>query len=96
MPAQLLVSIVEIGCFFALIALSYLIVLYGAGFFHFALGPYAMFSALGAAYWLAVDEWPLWLACLTGAAVATLLSVLTELLVVRPIENARAARNSPA
>lgn len=66
MPAQLLVSIVEIGCFFALIALSYLIVLYGAGFFHFALGPYAMFSALGAAYLLAVEEWPLWLACLLG------------------------------
>ena len=66
MPAQLLVSIVEIGCFFALIALSYLIVLNGAGFFHFALGPYAMFSELSAAYLLAVEEWPLWLACLLG------------------------------
>jgi branched-chain amino acid transport system permease protein len=86
MPAQLFVSIVEIGCFFALIALSYLVVLYGAGFFHFALGPYAMFSALGAAYWLSVGEWPLWLACLAGAATAVLLSILTELLVVRPIE----------
>ena len=38
MPAQLYVSIIEIGCFFALIALSYLVVLYGAGFFDFALG----------------------------------------------------------
>ena len=96
MPAQLLVSIVEIGCFFALIALSYLIVLYGAGFFHFALGPYAMFSALGAAYWLAVDEWPLWLACLTGVAMATLLSVLTELLVVRPIERRARGEELPS
>lgn len=44
------------------------------------------FFVLGAAYWLAVDEWPVWRACMTGAAVATLLSVLTEVLVVRPIE----------
>jgi branched-chain amino acid transport system permease protein len=86
MPAQLYVSIIEIGCFTALIALSYLVVLYGAGFFHFALGPYAMFAALGAAYWVAVEEWNLWLAVLLGVLIATLLSVVTELLVVRPIE----------
>ena len=86
MPAQLVVSIAEIGCFFALIALSYLIVLYGAGFFHFALGPYAMFSALGAAYWLSVEEWPMWLAVPLGVAISVLLSVITEILVVRPIE----------
>lgn len=96
MPAQLIVSIVEIGCFFALIALSYLVVMYGAGFFHFALGPYAMFSALGAAYWVAVDEWPLWLACLTGVAMASLLSVLTELLVVRPIEKRARGEELPS
>ena len=86
MPAQLFVSIVEIGCFFALIALGYLIVLYGAGFFHFALGPYAMFSALGAAYWVTASEWPLWLAVVCGVAAAVALSVVTEMLVVRPIE----------
>ena len=96
MPAQLFVSIVEIGCFFALIALSYLIVLYGAGFFHFALGPYAMFSALGAAYWVAAEEWDLWLAVLVGVVLATLLSVLTELLVVRPIEKRARGEELPS
>lgn len=96
MPAQLYVSIIEIGCFFALIALSYLVVLYGAGFFHFALGPYAMFAALGAAYWVAVEEWNLWLAVLLGVMIATLLSVVTELLVVRPIEKRARGEELPS
>jgi branched-chain amino acid transport system permease protein len=96
MPAQLYVSIIEIGCFFALIALSYLVVLYGAGFFHFALGPYAMCAALGAAYWVAVEEWNLWLAVLLGIVIATLLSVVTELLVVRPIEKRARGEELPS
>ena len=45
-----------------------------------------MFSALGAAYWAAVQEWPLWLAVPAGVLVSVLLSVVTELMVVRPIE----------
>lgn len=96
MPAQLYVSILEIGCFFALIALSYLIVLYGAGFFHFALGPYAVFSALGAAYWVAVQAWGLWPAVLLGVAIAVVLSVLTELLVVRLIERRARGEDLPS
>jgi branched-chain amino acid transport system permease protein len=96
MPAQLFVSIVEIGCFFALIALGYLIVLYGAGFFHFALGPYAMFSALGAAYWVTASEWPLWEAVPAGVLAAVALSVVTELLVVRPIEKRARGEELPS
>jgi branched-chain amino acid transport system permease protein len=95
-PAQLFVSIVEIGCFYALIALGYLVVLYGSGFFNFALGPYAMFSGLAASYAVAAHGWPLWAAVGAGLCSAVALSVATELAVVRPIERRAHGEELPA
>jgi branched-chain amino acid transport system permease protein len=85
MPAQLWVSIVELGCFAGLMALGYLLVLRGAGIFMFALGPFAMFSAMLASWLVVRLGWPVPVAVVIGIAVAVVFSCLTELLVVRPI-----------
>jgi branched-chain amino acid transport system permease protein len=85
MPAQLWVSIVELGCFAGLMALGYLLVLRGAGIFMFALGPFAMFSAMLASFLVIRNGWPTPVAIVLGIVVAVVLSGLTELLVVRPI-----------
>lgn len=85
MPAQLWVSIVELGCFAGLMALGYFVVLRGAGIFMFALGPFAMFSAMLASFLAIRHGWPAPVAIVIGIVVAVVLSGLTELLVVRPI-----------
>jgi branched-chain amino acid transport system permease protein len=85
-PAQVWVSIVEIGCFYALIAVAYLVVMQGAGFFNFAIGPYAMVGGLGGAYLASQAGWPGAAAIVAGIGMSVLLGLLTELLVVRPIE----------
>jgi branched-chain amino acid transport system permease protein len=82
---QLWVSVIEMGCFFGLLALAYLLILEGAGFFNFALGPYAMVAGL-AASWLVIEkEWSLWPAVAAAVALVVALAVVTELAVVRPI-----------
>jgi branched-chain amino acid transport system permease protein len=85
MPAQLWVSIVELGCFAGLMALGYLLVLRGAGIFMFALGPFAMFSAMLASWLVVRQGWPVPVAVVIGIVVAVVFACLTELLVVRPI-----------
>jgi branched-chain amino acid transport system permease protein len=85
MPAQLWVSIVELGCFAGLMALGYLLVLRGAGIFMFALGPFAMFSSMLTSFLVIRNGLPLILAVVAGIAVAVVLAGLTEMLVVRPI-----------
>lgn len=85
-PLQVWVSIVEIGCFYALIAAAYLVVMQGAGFFNFAIGPYAMVAGLGGAYLTSQLGWPGAVAIVVGIAISVVLALLTELLVVRPIE----------
>jgi branched-chain amino acid transport system permease protein len=82
---QLWVSTVEMGCFFGLIALSYLLILEGAGFFNFALGPYAMVAGLGASWLVIEKELALWPAVAAAVALVVVLAVVTELAVVRPI-----------
>jgi branched-chain amino acid transport system permease protein len=85
-PLPVWVSIVEIGCFYALIAVAYFVVMQGAGFFNFAIGPYAMAGGLGGAYLASQLGWPGAAAIAAGIAVSVVLGLLTELLVVRPIE----------
>lgn len=93
---NLWISALEMGCFFGLLALAYYLVLAGAGFFNFAIGPYAMVGALCTS-WLVIrhgfDVWP-------AAAVAVLatmaLSVATELLVVRPVQRRSGKGELPA
>jgi branched-chain amino acid transport system permease protein len=95
-PLQLWISVIASGCFFALIALGFLIVLEGSGVFNFAIGPYAAFSAL-AASWLVVEHGlPLAFAIVVGVACAVVLSLLTEILVVRPIERRTLGDELPA
>lgn len=86
MSAQLWVSVVQIGCFFGLVALGYYLVLEGANFFNFALGPFAMFSGLTASWLMARQGWPLAAAVVVGIAVAALFAVITEVALVRPID----------
>jgi branched-chain amino acid transport system permease protein len=85
MPGQLWVSVVELGCFASLIALGYLLVLRGAAILMFALGPFAMFTAISTSYLVVKDGWPLVAGVVLGMLASIALSMLTELLVVRPI-----------
>lgn len=83
---QLWLSAAEVGCFFGLIALSYLLILEGAGFFNFALGPYAMVAGLCTSWLVIEKELSLWPAVAVAVLVVVALAAATELLVVRPIE----------
>lgn len=95
-PAQLWVSVAELGTFFALIGLSYYVVVQGAGFFNFASGPYAMFAALCTTFLATQHGLPIVLAALLGLACAVLLPVVTEVLVIRPIDRASPQDELPA
>jgi branched-chain amino acid transport system permease protein len=93
---QLWLSALEMGCFFGLLALAYYLTLVGAGFFNFAIGPYAMMGGLCTS-WLVIEQgmgvWP-------AAAVAVLvtmgLAALTELGVVRPVQKRSGKGELPA
>lgn len=82
---QLWFSVFEVGCFFGLIALGYLLVLEGAGFFNFALGPFAMVAGLSTTWLVIEQEWSLWPAVALALALVVALSLVTELGIVRPI-----------
>ncbi len=82
---QLWISALEIGSFYGLIALCYLIVYQGALVFNFAIGGYAMMAGI-ATSWLATEQGaPVWLAMLFGVVLCVGSSVLTEMVVVRPM-----------
>ena len=83
---QLWLSAFEIGCFFGLIALGYLLILIGAGFFNFALGPYAMAAGLGTSWLVIEHRVPTWPAVVFGLLLSIALAAATELFVVRPVQ----------
>ncbi|WP_181779948.1 branched-chain amino acid ABC transporter permease [Pseudonocardia pini] len=93
---RLWLSVLEVGCFFALLGLAYLVVLQGSGFFNLAIGPYAMLAALG---WTGLvvqaDLDPL-LALVVSLVAVVAVAVLTELVVVRPIERRSGDSEFPA
>lgn len=96
MPLELWVSALQVGCFFSLIALSFLLVLEGAAVFNFAIGPYAMAAGLGAS-WLAAEHGvALYLAAALGLLLSVALSVATEVVVIRPIERRLGSDDLPA
>jgi branched-chain amino acid transport system permease protein len=82
---QLWYSVLEVGAFYGLLALGYLLILEGAGFFNFALGPFAMVAGLGTAWLVIEKEWALWPSVALAVALVVVLSIVTELGVVRPI-----------
>lgn len=93
---QLWLSVLEIGSFFGLIALAYQLTLIGAGFFNFAIGPYAMVAALGAS-WLTIEaNLPVIVSLILGLLIAVVISGLTELLVVRQVQKRSGGGELPA
>jgi branched-chain amino acid transport system permease protein len=93
---QLWVSVVTIGAFYGLVALSYYLTLIGAEFFNFAIGPYAMVAALGSSWLVVMNEWPVWSAVLVGLASSAVLAGATELLVIRPVQRQVAGGELPS
>lgn len=94
--AQLWIAAAEIGAFFSLIALAMYLVVIGADFFNFAMGPYAMVAAISMS-WLIVDHGvALWLAVAAGIVLAVLLSLATEILVIRPVQQRSGRGELPA
>ena len=92
---QLWLSALEVGCFFALLGLAFLLVWQGTGDFNFAIGPLAMIGALCAS-WLSIEhEVPMWPALLLGIVLVVVLSAVIELAVVRPISS-RTTQHLPA
>ena len=92
---QLWLSALEVGCFFALLGLAFLLVWQGTGDFNFAIGPLAMIGALSAS-WFSVEQGvPMWPALLLGILLVVVLSAVIELAVVRPISS-RTTQHLPA
>lgn len=94
--AQLWIAAVEIGAFFALLALAMYLVVIGTDFFNFAMGPYAMAAAISTS-WLVVEKGAaIWVAVIAGIILATVLSVATEILVIRPVQRRSGRGELPA
>lgn len=95
-PPQLWVSVFELGCFAGLVGLGYFLILRGAGLFMFALGPFAMFSAMLASWLLLEYELPFVVPVLAGIVCVVLLAALVEVLIVRPIHERSGGEELPA
>ncbi|MFI6309346.1 branched-chain amino acid ABC transporter permease [Nocardia fusca] len=93
---QLWLAGAEIGCFFALVALSIYLVVVGASFFNFAAGPYAMAAGLLAGY--ASAQWgvPIIAGAALGVLAAVAISLVTEIVVVRPVQRRSGGAELPA
>lgn len=93
---QLWLAALEIGCFFALVALSIYLVVVGASFFNFAAGPYAMAAAMFTGY--AVTHWgvPVVLGAILGIVASVCVSLVTEVVVVRPVQRRSGGAELPA
>ncbi|GAA2643735.1 branched-chain amino acid ABC transporter permease [Dactylosporangium fulvum] len=93
---QLWLSALEMGCFFGLLALAYYLVLVGAGFFNFAIGPYAMVGGLCTSYLVIYEEMNVWAAALVAVLAAGALAAVTELAIVRPVQRRSGGGELPA
>jgi branched-chain amino acid transport system permease protein len=93
---QLWLSALEMGCFFGLLALAYYLVLVGAGFFNFAIGPYAMMGGLCTSYLVIEEEMGVWTAATLAVLLTVCLAAATELVVVRPVQKRSGKGELPA
>ncbi|MET8796932.1 branched-chain amino acid ABC transporter permease [Nocardia sp. NPDC004568] len=93
---QLWLAGAEIGCFFALVALSIYLVVVGASFFNFAAGPYAMAAGLLAGYVSAQWGVPIFAGAVLGVVAAVGISLVTEMVVVRPVQRRSGGAELPA
>lgn len=93
---QLWLSVLEMGCFFGMLALAYYLVLVGAGFFNFAIGTYAMMGGLCTS-WLVIEyDLAIWPAAAIATVAAIALAGATELAVVRPVQRRSGGGELPA
>ncbi|MBM3491595.1 MAG: branched-chain amino acid ABC transporter permease [Alphaproteobacteria bacterium] len=75
----------QVGCVYAMMALSYFVIINATGIVNFAQGEWMMLAAVfGAAMLLAALPYPL--VFLASILAATLISLLAERLVIRPLE----------
>lgn len=93
---QLWISALEMGCFFGLLALAYYLVLVGAGFFNFAIGPYAMMGGLCTSWLVIQQDLDVWAAAGIAVVAAMALAAVTELAVVRPVQRRSGGGELPA
>jgi branched-chain amino acid transport system permease protein len=93
---QLWLSAIEMGCFFGLLALAYYLVLVGAGFFNFAIGPYAMMGGLCTSYLVVEKDMGVWAAAGVAILATMALAAATELVVVRPVQKRSGKGELPA
>lgn len=93
---QLWLSVIEIGCFFGLLALAYLLIVIGAGFFNFALGPFAMLGGLATSWLVLNHEVPIFGAIAVSLVGVMVLSAATELVIVRPVQTRAGRGDLPA
>jgi branched-chain amino acid transport system permease protein len=93
---QLWLSAVEMGCFFGLLALAYYLVLSGAGFFNFAIGPYAMMAGLCTSWLVIQHGFTVWPAVAVSLAATMAVAAVTELVVVRPVQRRSRGGELPA
>jgi branched-chain amino acid transport system permease protein len=93
---QLWLSALEMGCFFGLLALAYYLTLVGAGFFNFAIGPYAMMGGLCTSWLVLEQDMGVWAAAALAVAVTMVLAAATELAVVRPVQRRSGKGELPA
>ncbi|WP_182524319.1 branched-chain amino acid ABC transporter permease [Nocardioides dongkuii] len=96
MPAQLWVSVIELGCFAGLLGLGYYLVLRGADIFLFILGSLGMFAAMFGSHLMSANGWPWPLAIGVGVLASVVIAVLTERLIVRPIHQRTNGEETPS
>lgn len=96
MPAQLWVSVIELGCFAGLLGLGYYLVLRGADIFLFILGALGMFSAMLGVHLMTAQGWPWPLAVFLAVLTSVVIATLTEVLIVRPIHRRTGGEEMPS
>jgi branched-subunit amino acid ABC-type transport system permease component len=98
--AELAVSATASGCIYALLALSYLLVLRPTGIINFAVGEWATAGAFVAVGMLTPLgwpglEWPYWTAIVATVVVLAAIGWIIEVLTIRPLIRRGAAILSP-
>jgi len=89
----ILLSGLQVGCVYAMMALSYFVIINATGILNFAQGEWMMLSAVfGAALLTANLPYPLAVLCAIGGA--TGISLVFERLIIRPLQNRNADINT--
>src|SRR4051812_43273414 len=88
--AQVLISGLQIGSIYALMALSFYLILSATGILNFAQGEWMMISGVLGVTFLGLGL-PYWLALILSLAGASALAILSERLIIRPLQNRSAS-----